>query len=247
MRVNVPPLADRRRESRFFTTLARAMGFVVLLAYGRSFYLGGWSSSATLAAPADRILSLYGAVLTAWFVLLVLQTTLVRSGFMQLHRRVGLFGMFIAALVFAIGCYDALLQAGRAEVNSFGMAARDFLIVPLTDLLLFGVCVLAAYSARHGKKSHKRWIVLAAISVLGVMVAHLLPLSILSTAGYLLTYLFADVFLVALALWDLKSLGRLHPVTLWGGILLVGSQVTRLLLVETAAWEKFADWATRLV
>jgi hypothetical protein len=52
---------------------------------------------------------------------------------------------------------------------------------------------------------------------------------------------------VALAVWDLRSRGRLHPVTLWAGLGYILSQPLRLALSGTEAWLAFARWATGLL
>jgi len=56
-----------------------------------------------------------------------------------------------------------------------------------------------------------------------------------------------DLFIVALAIWDFRTRGRLHPVTLWGGLLIIVSQPLRLVVSGTAGWLAFARWATGLL
>ena len=56
-----------------------------------------------------------------------------------------------------------------------------------------------------------------------------------------------DLFLVTLAIWDFRTRGRLHPVTLWGGMLIIVSQPLRLVISGTEGWLAFARWATGLV
>ena len=56
-----------------------------------------------------------------------------------------------------------------------------------------------------------------------------------------------DLFIVALAAWDFISRGRLHPATLFGGLVLIASQPLRLALSGTPAWLAIAGWATSLV
>ena len=56
-----------------------------------------------------------------------------------------------------------------------------------------------------------------------------------------------DLFVVALAVWDFRTRGRLHPVTLWGGLLILISQPLRLIVSGTAAWLAFAKFATGLL
>ena len=52
---------------------------------------------------------------------------------------------------------------------------------------------------------------------------------------------------MALVAWDFASRGRLHPVTLWGGLAIVVSQPLRLVLSGTGAWLAFAGWAVGLL
>jgi len=56
-----------------------------------------------------------------------------------------------------------------------------------------------------------------------------------------------DLFLVPIIVWDLMSRGRVHPVTLWGGLGLIASQALRPAIWATGAWTAFAGWAVGLL
>ena len=56
-----------------------------------------------------------------------------------------------------------------------------------------------------------------------------------------------DLYLVGLGIWDLRTRGRLHPVTLWGGLLMVVAQPAQLMVSGTEGWMAFARWATALL
>ncbi|MGB5347092.1 MAG: hypothetical protein WBN23_13075 [Woeseia sp.] len=247
MRVSVPPLADRRRESRFFSTLAVAMAIIAIGGFAPTYYASGWFSASGSYAAGERLVVLHSALVTAWFGLLLLQATLVRKGFMQLHRSIGFGGILLAVLLVMVGLVSSSLAASRpAAFIETALPTLVFLLVPLIDILLFAVFVGLAYVARRGRKSHKRWIVLATMNLLGAPVARLLPATWLQDIGLLPVFLVVDLLLIALATWDLRSLGRVHPVTLWGGLILIASQPLRLLVAETASWEWLAGWVTRL-
>ncbi len=224
MHITVPPLADRRRESRFFSGVAIVMAVVMFVGYART----GFD----------------GLVYLAWIVMLVLQTTLVRTGFMNLHRALGIGGMILALIVVLIGTYTALVAANDpAGAPGTALSPQTFLVVPLGNLLLFGLFVILAYRRRRGKKAHKRWMLLATVNLLDAAFRRILPVAWLDNLGLLLAYWCADLFIVALAMWDAKSLGRLHAVTLWGGLAIIVLQPLRFVLADSAAWQAFAGWA----
>jgi hypothetical protein len=48
-------------------------------------------------------------------------------------------------------------------------------------------------------------------------------------------------------LWDLASRGRLHPATLWAGLLVLAAAPLRMALADSPAWLAIARWLTSLV
>ena len=57
----------------------------------------------------------------------------------------------------------------------------------------------------------------------------------------------ATLFLVPLYVWDWKALGRIHPVTLWGGLAIAVSGPLRLLVSRTDGWSTASHWLVSLV
>jgi hypothetical protein len=45
--------------------------------------------------------------------------------------------------------------------------------------------------------------------------------------------------------YDLVTRKKIHPATIWGGLLIVASQPLRLMISGTPAWMAFASWLTR--
>jgi len=54
-------------------------------------------------------------------------------------------------------------------------------------------------------------------------------------------------FLIPLIGWDLYSRKSLHPVTIWGSVLLISEGPLREMLSHTKAWMSFARWSTGLL
>ena len=55
----------------------------------------------------------------------------------------------------------------------------------------------------------------------------------------------AGFFIVALLAYDLSTRRKVHPATIWGGLLLVASQPLRLMIAGTSLWTTFAGWLTQ--
>jgi hypothetical protein len=53
-----------------------------------------------------------------------------------------------------------------------------------------------------------------------------------------------DLFIVALLVYDLATRRKVHPATIWGGLVIVASQPVRLMISGTPAWLAFAGWLT---
>jgi hypothetical protein len=52
----------------------------------------------------------------------------------------------------------------------------------------------------------------------------------------------STLFVLLLVAWDWITLRRLHPATLWGGLVVVASGPLRLAVAFTDGWLAFAEW-----
>jgi len=171
----------------------------------------------------------HGTAFAAWMVLLVVQTRLVAAGRTDVHRKLGVFGAVLAAAMVVLGTVGALTAAGRAT---------GFVGIPVPRLQFLAIL------KRRDLQSHKRLMVIATVNLITAGWARWPGVNTLGPLAY---FGLTDLFLVALVIWDLRTLGRPHPVTLWGGLLLFLSRPLRLMVSGTAAWLTFAAWAVGLV
>jgi hypothetical protein len=117
-----------------------------------------------------------------------------------------------------------------------------FLAIPLVDMVVFAGLVSAGIYYRHRAEAHKRLMTLSMISLLAAPIARMtfLPLP----PGPPTFFGLADLFIVALLVYDLSTRGKVHPATIWGGLLIVVSQPLRLMISGTGPWLAFAGWLT---
>ncbi|MFI5184792.1 MAG: hypothetical protein ACHQNV_10350 [Vicinamibacteria bacterium] len=216
----------------------------VFVGFARSFFLRPLFP--TWPSPHETIFYVHGALFTAWFVLLIVQASLVAAGRTDTHRKLGRWGVALAASMVVLGILGALIAARRPTgFVGIPVPGLRFLAIPFFDMLLFSSFVATAIVKRGDPQAHKRWMLLASIELLTAAIARW---PVVMTTGALPLYFgLTDLFLVPIVIWDLVSRRRVHSATLWGGLLLIVSQPLRLVVSGTAAWLAFARWATGLL
>jgi hypothetical protein len=227
-------------ERHFFTGMALAILITVIVGFSRSFFLRPLFPE--YPSPSESIFYVHGSVFTAWIILLVVQVSLVANGRTELHRRIGPFSAVLAVAMVVLGTVGALIAARRPTgFTQILVPPLQFLAIPMFDMVLFATFVWLAIAQRHNPQHHKRWMLLATVNLVTAAIARwpgVLPLG--PPAFFGLT----DLFIAALAIWDLRAHKRLHAVTLWGGLATIVSQPLRLLISGTEAWLTFAGWLT---
>lgn len=239
-----PIPGTQRSERTFFSAMAASILIAVFVGFARTYFL---RAALPVPTPAPLgltpLIHLHGLLFTGWGVLLFVQARLVAARRIDLHRRLGMVGVALAVLMVGIGTLVAIHAVLRG-VAPFGMDPRRFLIVPLFAIGLFALFVVAGVRARRDPQTHKRLMLLATIALLPPAIARwVLQLGL----GPPVVLAIATLFLVPLVVWDLKTRRHLHPVTLWGGLLLVISGPLRLVLARTDGWLAISDWLVGLV
>ena len=232
-----------RFEHRFFTGMALAILVVAFVGFSRSFFLRplfpDWP------APSEPIFYVHGAAFAAWIALFVVQTSLIAAHRRALHRTIGAFGALLATAMVVLGTLGALIAAKRATgFVGIPIPPLQFLAIPIFDMVLFATFVGLGVAQRRQPQHHKRWMALATMVLLPAAIARWPGMDAYGPLGF---FGVADLFVVALAAWDFRSTGRLHRVTVVGGLLIILSQPLRIMVSGTDGWLAFARWATGLI
>jgi hypothetical protein len=245
-------LLGRSAEHRFYVGFTAVMGAALLFGFARTFFLRAWFPEwAQLHGAPEPFFLFHGALFSLWFLLLIVQPSLVAAGRVDLHRRLGRYGAGLAVVMIVVGIIGPLIAARRpGGFIDVPMSPLQFLTIPWVGLALFATFVTLAIVKRGDPQSHKRYMLIATFGILDAAVVRwpfdnmMAPLPI---PGFDVSNLVLDLFLVPMIVWDFVSRGRLHPVTLWGGLAVIVSQPLRMMLGETSAWLAFAGWAVGLL
>jgi hypothetical protein len=219
-------------DRAFYSGMAVAMAITVFVGFASTYYLklfGDAAMTTISGLPFTALVHVHGVLFTCWVLYFVVQTSLVASGRVAVHRRTGVAGVALA-----------LASAARGTAPP-GVDPLSFLAVPLVDMVLFTTFLTSAVLKRRDREAHKRLMLLAYVSLLAAPIARIPGLLSLGPFGY---FGLAFVFVVLGAVYDRISRGRVHRVYLWGGALFAVSVPARLLISTTAAWKSFATALT---
>jgi hypothetical protein len=226
--------AGARYDRLFYTGMAIAVAVVVFAGFAPTYFLRG----SYQATPLPAYLQVHGALFTTWIALFIAQASLIAARQTRVHRRLGWATVALAVAMVVAGTTAGIFSM-RSQVEAGNVQpAQAFLTAPLFSMTMFAAFVAAAIALRRDVQAHKRLMLLATISILDAAVARL-PFEVFRTSSW--AYLPATDTLLAVAiLYDVASRRTVHPVYLWGGLLLVIEQALRIPVGETAAWQALA-------
>jgi hypothetical protein len=189
---------------------------------------------------------IHGLVFFAWIGLYAWQTHLVTTGRTGRHRELGLAGIAISTLMLPLGI--ALIIAGIHRRIREGIPnPYDNSFYNILDLATFVLLMIAGIAAvtRH-VQWHRRFTYGAAVCLIGPAISRWFsgpwffsvpPFPPVTDWAPNLT---ADLFLVALILYDRRTNGRLHPATVWMCLILPPIHLVTPFIAESAWWRTLA-------
>jgi hypothetical protein len=225
-------------ERRFYIAVAISFGLLVFAGFSRTFYL---HRLFRLPAPPPLI-QVHGAIMTGWIVLFLAQVLLAANGRIAWHRRLGRVGAAYAALMIPIAL-AATFGASQREVRAHSqsiLSQLNVLGLEVTQVLLFASFVGAAIWLRNKPSHHKRFMVLATLSILPNAIVRL---TLLTNSPFFTTNLGILVlwalFVLAIVGMDSVRQRALHPAFAWGAPLAVMAVGTAWMVSRTAVWDDF--------
>lgn len=209
-----PAFADYdTRDRNFF------LGFVVVAWIGviLGFAPPSWARfNGRADYPAPLILQIHAGLYLLWMALLTAQVGLIRVRGQALHRKLGLVSFaMIPAMVLSGFFAEAYSQRFYLTHPPDSQA---FFIIPIFYVAAFGTLASFAVLRRREPAAHKRLIYLATTVIVGAAWTRTIgePIKAITGDGFLgmiaSTFTSTNLFLLTIALFDLRTRGRLHPV-----------------------------------
>jgi len=155
--------ADQRHDRNLYAGAAFAIASVMFVGFARNYYLRAWLGTRVISF----MVHVHGLVMTAWVVLFITQTLLIAKHRVDLHRKLGILGAGLAAVVLGLGVYTIVHSIERQEPGANSTLFIElFVAFDGISLLVFGGLVLAGVLYRRRREIHKRLMLMAMISLL---------------------------------------------------------------------------------
>jgi hypothetical protein len=244
-------IPGRRSLGTFHVWMA---GIFVLIAFS------GFAETYWLQLPAGTftgkpLLHLHGLLFSAWTLFYFSQTWLIASGRTQHHRAWGVAGVSLATAMVFVGLATGIASMNKDIAAGYAEAAKAFAIVPISAAFLFAGLVAWAVVAVKTPENHKRLMMLATISILQAPLGRFFfltvgggggpgsrpgmapPAPVVTTVG---AGIVGSLLIVAALVYDWRTRGKPHPITLWVGAAIVAIEVLRVPLSATPQWMAIA-------
>jgi hypothetical protein len=225
------PLA--RRDRVFHTAMSVAFLVTAFLGFAPTYFLRGFST----LPPLSPLLHIHGLVFTAWLVLVVIQSGLIKADRVRLHMTLGIGGAILAAVMVPLVIMVSIAGFKRGAAGINGDDPVVFLIFPIGQAFMFGGVMAAAIWKRKNPEIHRRLIIVANAIVISPAISRM-PFG----GNPMVSLFLTTLFIVAGMVHDRWSGRRIHPVYLWSAVLLLLSGPVRFGLGHTAAWRALAQF-----
>lgn len=189
------------------------------------------------------IVHFHAVAFVGFLVLFTVQAALVRAGRVDLHRRLGVAGAALAAVMLVLGpataiTADALAYARRG-------VTPEFMAVQFTDITFFATMVGSALLLRNRPAAHKRLMLMALFYISNAGFARYLnniPAAAIKDVFWndmVGIYLGGDTLMLGLGAYDLITRRRLHPAYLIAFAWAICLELTARAGLYSPAWKAF--------
>ena len=182
---------------------------IILLAFALFAFSDNLFTDVGQESNSDPKFVIHGLFFLAWFVILVVQSFLIRKGDYKAHVKVGLWGMIIGLGV-VVSTFYVLVAVfdGWANMPFFVKANRVFTTT-------FAVFVALAYVNRHNAAKHKRFLYVGTLFVLGPVLDRVGGnFNIEGLLNYVIFELIIwNALFLSLFYYDRITLGRIHIIS----------------------------------
>jgi len=233
-------------RQRFYPLIALMFALFAVIGFSRTFYF----RFLTDLPPLTALMQLHGAVFTAWLLVFVAQTRLIAAHRVDLHMKFGIAAVVLAVLIVLVSFATMVVKSSVPGAHPFihpsGLTGTQFTVVGLTSLATFAAFIALGVAFRRRAALHKRFMVLAMISVLTPPASRVLTMLGLREYWSYLVPVAPALFVAWCLIHDWRRHRTVHPVYAIGGVLIVASWPLRLVAGRSEWYQPIGEWIARV-
>ena len=230
---------------RHFYVVIAAL-FVVLTFAG--FIPSYWAPMGDGSLEMHAAIHAHAALFFLWTLYVLTQAVLVAQGRTLAHREWGIFGVALASAMVFSGVVASIVQLSLLMGTPRERLVIGTAILGFTSMIMFAIFIAGAVANVRRPEWHKRLMVLATFSIMQAVVVRYILLipGVSQPHRAFAAAIIIDLLLLAVIFADARIKGRVHPVYLAGGALIVFVQVARSPVTHTPLWRDACLWLASL-
>jgi hypothetical protein len=162
--------------------------------------------------PRPFLLYLHASIFFGWLAFLILQSALIRTHNVRIHRTIGWFGVALGLTIIVLGVSTAITMARYKILHFHATDQASFLVIPLFDMVCFTTTFALAIYWRRKPEFHRRLILMASCALTAAGFGRFPP----QFGTYNWFYAGVDLLIVLGVARDFIVNKRIHPVYLYG-------------------------------
>jgi uncharacterized membrane protein YozB (DUF420 family) len=193
-------------------------------------------------SPRPSIIAFHAVIFMSWVILFVIQSVLIATDNVKLHRKIGMVGLALGITVPVMGIATTIVNMRFSKLISHRDPA-PFLAISLNDMIAFSVFFGLAMYWRKKSDWHRRLMFIATCTLTSAAFLRLvLPTSLESPIRWQYVGVDALILLGLARDWIVNK--RIHPVFLYSlpAVVLAQLIAEHLYLSGSPAWVAIADW-----
>jgi len=235
-------LTERIRDTNkaiYYAATSALIAVIVVAGFGPA-YFGAMISG----VGTPLVLHFHATVFAGWIALFATQSLLPAFGRVDLHRKLGKFGIGYAVFLVIVGLVTTVNRVAFYFNDGQEEFAKEFLISPLSDMIVFPIFFAAAISYRHKPETHKRLMLVATVMLTIAAVARMEFLGSPPPYFVLVAVWLSPIYLAMM--YDFYKKRVIHPAYVIG-IITLAIVPLRGRLVGTEEWQGFANWFVSMI